>query len=358
MCKKCFHVSLLLLSAALFSNVSGQGINPGDWTVLSEANTKGVLTDTVFQGKPCVKLDGRNISAIWNKKPALKNFRLELDIAGTETMGTVMAGIGFHAKDEQNYQFLYYRTSFGGTDEAIQYIPIYNGALSWVFSGAYQAAADIHTDQWFHAAIEVRGRNLKVFTNGKAKPDMNITLLPAAADRGSILLRSMFGAAYFANLNYRELPEGITDWEISDQQPAGVAYGYDQVKKVQHWRKINETGDDYVNLCRYFTIPEGTVFARHMIHVDSAESKLLSFDFTGTIRILLNGKEIYQYDKYKLTRVEAGTYRTKLSLQKGKNELVFITQGDGFIFGKGYNSLGRLQHQNWGFIADLQTLRQ
>lgn len=357
MFKMLLQASIWLLGTVVFSNASGQGINLADWTVLSDVNAKTTLTDTVFQGKSCVKLDGKNIAAIWNKKAVLKNFRLELDLAGAETMGTVMAGIGFHVSDERNYQLLYYRTAYGGTNEAIQYIPIYNGALSWVFSGAWQASADLQTMRWFHVAIEVQGRNLKVFTNNSAKPDLNITLRQSEADRGSILLRSMFGTAYFANLRYRELPEGITDWEISDQLPAGVAYGHEQVKKMKHWRKINETSDDYVNLCRYFKHPEGTLFARHAIRADSIENKMLHFDFTGTLRILLNGKELFHYDKNKLERVEADTYRIRLPLQKGNNELVLITQGDGFIFGKGYNSLGRLQHQNWGFIAGLTNLQ-
>lgn len=351
--KLCIQGTVWLLAATLFSKTSAQGFSLAGWSVLSEEHKNPPLADTVFQGKPCVKLDGKTIAGIWNPALHLKNFRLELDIAGT-----VMPGIGFHASDEQNYQFLYFRPGYGGTIEAIQYIPIYNGALSWVFYGAYQATAGIHKLEWFHAAIEVRGNHLKVFTNNNPKPDMDITLLPTAANRGSLLLRTMFGPAYFANLSWRELPESITSWEISDALPAGVTYGYEQVKKVQHWKKIQEPGDEYINLCRYFSVPEGTVIARHTLQADSAVNKLLHFDFTGTLRIWLNGEEIFSYDKYNLERVEAGTYRTRLSLRKGSNELVFITQGDGFIFGKGYNSLGRLQHQNWGFIAGIENMRQ
>lgn len=346
MIKNIFVLCLSLLGASLFSTLSAQNIHLQDWTALSEDNLKTPATDTIFLGKPCVKLDGHSVAAIWDKKANLKNFRLELDIAGS-----VMPGIGFHASDQQNYQFLYFRPGYGGTIEAVQYIPIYNGALSWVFYGAYQASADIHRLQWFHAAIEVRGDNLKVFTNGNARADMDIRMQHTEAERGSVLLRTMFGEAYFANLSYRELPEVITDWEISEPLPAGQSYGNDEVKQVKRWRAINEPGDDYVNISRYFQKLEGTVIARHMIHTDSAVNKSLFFDFTGTMHVLLNGREIYQYDKNKLERVEAGTYCTRLSLQKGNNELVFITQGDGFIFGKGYNSLGRLQHQNWGFIA-------
>jgi len=351
MLKKLLRFQLWLIVTAICTKSSAQGLTLTDWTVLSEDNSKTALTDTVFLGKPCVKLDGKSISAIWNKKMTLKNFRMEFDMAGA-----VMSGVGFHAADEQNYQFLYFRPGYGNTIEAIQYIPIYNGALSWVFYGAYQATADIKSMQWFHAAIEVHGDNLKVFTNGSTKPDMDIRMQRTEADRGSILLRTMFGAGYFANVNYRELPDAITDWEISEQLAATTPYSHDQVKKVNQWKKIDESGDDYVNLSRYFKVPEGIVIARHFIHSDSEEKYLLSFDFTGTLHVLLNGKEVFNYDKYKLDRVEAGTFRVMLDLQKGNNELLFITKGDGFIFGKGYNSLGRIQHQNWGFIAGIQKL--
>jgi len=348
MYKNLQFASLLIIAVIMSSKSSGQGINLKEWTALAEENKSALLSDTVFLGKPCVKLDGKTVAAIWNKTAHLKNFRLELDIAGA-----VMPGIGFHVSDEQNYQFIYFRPGYGGTIEAIQYIPIYNGALSWVFYGQYQAVADLHKLEWFHAAIEVRGDNLKVFTNNNQKPDMDIAMLKAEADEGSLLLRTMFGVAYFANLNYRELPEEITDWELSEQLPGGVSYGYDQVKKIKSWKKINEQGDSYVNLCRYFKFPNGTLFARHILHADSATNKLLNFDFIGKLHILLNGKEVFNYEKYLLDRVQQGTLSIKLPLVKGDNELIFITEGDGFIFGKGYNSLGRLQHQNWGFIASI-----
>src|SRR4051812_15421032 len=110
MVKNLFRSTVLLLSSLPFLNTQGQGINLADWRVLSEQNNTAPLTDTIYQDKACVKLDGKALAGIWNKTIALKNFRLELDIAGT-----VMPGIGFHAKDEQNYQFLYFRPGYGGT---------------------------------------------------------------------------------------------------------------------------------------------------------------------------------------------------------------------------------------------------
>jgi len=331
----------------------GQGIHLPDWKVLSEDNKQPDLNDTVFLGKSCVKLDGTQKSAIWNKTISFRNFRMELDVAGA-----VMSGIGFHVKDDQNYQFIYFRPGYGGTEEAVQYIPIYNGALSWVMYGKYQSNADIKKLEWFHASIEVQDNNLKVFTNYNKKPDMDIMMLNTSAAQGGILLRTMFGTSYFANVSIRELPDYVTNWEISEQMPVTTNFEYSQVKKVKVWKKIDEAGDTYVNLCRYFEYPNGMLFARHNIHCESDESRLLNFDFAGKLHILLNGKEIFFYDKFKLDRIEEGTNRIRLNLVKGDNELIFLTEGDGYLFsnGKGYNSLGRLQYQNWGFIASLSKM--
>jgi hypothetical protein len=332
---------------------TGQGINLPDWKVLSEDNKLPELRDTVFLGKSCVKLDGTMKSAIWNQTVSFRNFRMDLDIAGA-----VMSGIGFHVSNDQNYQFIYFRPGYGGTEEAVQYIPVYNGALSWVMYGRYQSDAAIKQLEWFHATIEVRGNNLKVFTNHNKKPDMDITMLNTSASTGSILLRTMFGATYFANVMTRELPDYITDWEISEELPAGSVFDFSQLKKVKNWTKINEPGDDFVNLCRYIEYPSGILYARHMIHCESDQAKSLNFDFAGILHILLNGKEIFFYDKFKLDRLEDGMNRIRLNLLKGDNELIFLTGGDHYIFGngKGYNSLGRLQDQNWGFIASISGM--
>jgi hypothetical protein len=339
-----------LLSHAL--TVCGQSFNKGEWTILSEDDQIGTAIDTVFLGKPCFKLDSKNSAIAWKKGAELENFSIDLDIAGA-----VMSGIGFHVADEQNYQFIYFRPGYGRTVEAIQYIPIYNGALSWVFYGAYQDTADIQSLQWFHETIVVRGNNLKVYTNHNKKPDMDIMLLKTASDKGGILLRTLFGGSYFANIAIRELPHYLTHWEISEQLPPNAAYDYSQVKKMGKWMAIGEAGDQYVNLCRYFENPQGDVFARHNIHADLDGLAAFAFDFTGKMHIWLNGVEIFHYDKYKLDRVEDGTYNVLLNLKKGDNELVLLTEGDGFVFNKGFKTMGRLQHQNWGFIASLMMKR-
>ena len=128
----------IFISCLVSFQVSSQVLNKTEWTVLSEDNIPVQSTDTVFLGKTCIMLDSKHKAVAWKKDTHLENFRIEADIAGA-----VMSGIGFRVKDEQNYQFLYFRPGYGGTEEAIQYIPIYNGALSWVFYSAYQDTADI-----------------------------------------------------------------------------------------------------------------------------------------------------------------------------------------------------------------------
>ena len=349
---------LILLIALISLSTHGQNyndeFNKEKWLAYSENNKPTSLIDTTYKNKLSIKVDSKAQAIVWKKNVNFKNFTMDLDIAGA-----VMSGIGFRVADDQNYQFIYFRPGYGGTQEAIQYIPIYNGALSWVFYNypEYETTADIKSLEWFHATIEVNEDRLKVFVNNSKNPQLDITLLPTKNDSGSILLRSLFGESYFSNITIKELSKPLVEWEISEQLSKNESYSYEEIKNVKTWRKINDTKSDYVNLCRYFEHPNGTVLAKKNIHSEKKQEKILSFDYIGKLQILLNGKEVFNYAKYKLERVFKDTYKLVLNLEKGKNELVFITEGDAFIFGDGFNAMGRKQHQNWGFIAHLADKR-
>ncbi|WP_337042640.1 family 16 glycoside hydrolase [Emticicia sp. 17c] len=340
---------ILCLLVGVSFNLLAQ-VNLKDWQALSENNEPATVTEQTYKDKTCIKLDGKKEAVLINKARTYDNFRIDFDIAAR-----VMAGVGFHTKNEQNYQFLYFRPGYGGTQEAIQYIPIYNGGLSWVMYHypIYEAKTDIASMEWFHATIEVRNKILKVYVNYKKEPDMTLTLLDTDTEKGNILLRSMFGEAYFANVQIQEIPKAMTDWAVSEQLPRDKSYEYADMKKVKNWTKINQKNDEMVNLKRYFEYPDGTVFAKRTIVADTDKSHLLYFDFTGKLQVYLNGKQIFNYTKYKLDRLDPQTNCTVLDLKRGENELVFVVEGDAFFFGKGFNSMGRFQHQNWGFIASL-----
>lgn len=342
---------LLLGTLFLVPRLYGQNSDlTKNWKFYSDTFEPASPDTISFKGKSSIHLDGTTTAVAIREGLEYRNFRMELDIAGTS-----MSGIGFHVKDEQTYQFVYFRPAYGGTEEAIQYIPIYNGGLSWIFYNypTYEKNADIASLEWFHAAIEVKRNRLKVFVNNSETPQMDIQLAEMETDSGELLLRSMFGESYFANISITEPPISLSDWQVSEQLPRKKSYRYDDLNKVKSWKMINDEQNDFVNLIKYFDNPNGVIFAKRTITSESDQQKLLAFDFAGKLKIYLNGDEVFNYGKYKLDRIVKDEYAIALDLQKGDNELVFLTEGDAFLFGEGFNAMGRLQHQNWGFTAQL-----
>ncbi len=337
-------------------------------TIYSENNEKVAYIDTIFKGKKALKLDGKLQSLCILEGITAKNFRIEMDIAGE-----VMSGLGFHVKDGLNYQYVYFRPGLGGTREAIQYIPIYNGALSWVFYNypTYETTADIASLEWFHAAFEVSGNRLKVFVNGQEEPKMDVTLLENTVSGEKLLLRGLFGPSYFANITYQPLSEEnaeikkapktnfLTKWKISQQFPSDTTASYFQhllkkANQLNNWKEIRVPEDPYVNFSRFFEYPKGVLVAKNDIYVENSTHKKLYFDYVGKISIVLNGTELFQNNKIKFERVFDGTFSINLPLNKGNNELIVIAEGDAPFFGEGFRYLGRNQHSNWGFIARLE----
>jgi len=362
-------LTLCLTLSTIFSFCQTSEFEKSKWIILSDDNVVAAFVDTVYKGKQSIILDGQNKAIALRKDLNLKNFRIEMDIAGE-----VMSGLGFHLADEQNYQFIYFRPGLGGTEEAIQYIPIYNGGLSWVFYNypTYETTAEIKQLEWFHVAIEVRGNNLKVFVNNSTTPQMDVSLLNTEVSGGNVLLRSMFGTSYFSNFQFKSLPafeltSNVTsgnhtylrDWYISGQFPRNAQQDFGfflkEAIKSEEWKMISDPDDNYINLCRYFKFPNGIVVAKKHITTTEEGKKSLHFDFVGKLRIYLNGYEMFNYGrKHRFERVFDGTFSITLNMKKGVNELIFITEGDAVNFGEGWNAMGRLQHQNWGFIAKLK----
>ncbi len=336
---------------AFTATAQAQGkITPADWAIFSENYNSTTLEDTLYEGKQSLKLDGKARAVALRKGMRYRNVRVECDMAGR-----VMPGIGFRAKDEQNYHFLYFRPGYGGTREAIQYVPVYNGSLSWVLYNypMYEKTAEIQTLEWFHVVLEVRGAIMRVFVNRSAEPQIEINLMESDFLEGDILFRSMFGESYFANISIIELPQVLDDWQISEQFPRKESLDLDPNTKSATWTKVKPDLGNVINISRYIENPNGVVIAKHALNSETEIDMMLYFDFIGKLKIFLNGKEVFYYEKHKLDRIFSGTERIVLHLNKGDNELKFVSEGDAMIFGQGFNAMGRSQHQNWGFIAEI-----
>jgi hypothetical protein len=182
---------------------------------------------------------------------------------------------------------------------------------------------------------------------------MEINLLETDFAEGEVLLRSMFGESYFANISIAELPDVLSDWQISEQFPRKERLDLDPNTKSSTWTKVKPDLGNIVNISRYIDNPNGVVIAKHNLKAETEKDMILYFDFIGKLKIFLNGEELFYYEKQKLDRIFSGTERIVLHLKKGDNDLKFISEGDAMIFGKGFNAMGRTQHQNWGFVAEV-----
>jgi len=348
-------VWILCLSGITTFAQMGAKVSPNtDWAAFSENDEPAVLKDTIYMGRTCIKLDGRKQAIAVRKDARYKNFRIDCDISGR-----VMSGIGFRGADHQNYHFLYFRPGYGGTREAIQYVPIYNGTLSWVLYNypIYETKADMHALEWFHVTLEVKGEMLKVFVNRSSDPQMEIPLIASDFKDGSLLLRTMFGESYFANVAISELPDPVTDWQLSEPFPRKDHLDLLPTASSAKWTSAQADLAGVLNIARYVSKPDGVVLARHIIRSDTEKDMVLYFDFIGRLKIYLNNQEIFYYEKHKLDRIFSGTERVVLHVKKGDNDLILVSEGDATIFGKGFSAMGRLQHQNWGFIAELGVKR-
>ncbi|MEM9889128.1 MAG: hypothetical protein AAF849_24860, partial [Bacteroidota bacterium] len=178
-----------------------------------------------YKGKEALKLEAHQIVRLQDQK--WKNFTLEMDV-----LGKSMPGLGFRADDLFNYEFLYLRVFAGGKNEALQYAPVFNGALGWQLYNypKYEVIADVTPDEWVHLKVEVFEDNLRVYVGDEKTPNLAIKLLGKNPSTGQLFLKTSFADGYFTNIKIEEsqafqvkpdppiASSYLTEWSISPQQ--------------------------------------------------------------------------------------------------------------------------------------------
>ncbi|MEL6277178.1 MAG: hypothetical protein AAFU03_18910, partial [Bacteroidota bacterium] len=317
-------------------------------------------------------LEKHQIAVLKNEE--FENFTLELDIAGD-----AMPGVGFRVKDLWNYEFLYCRLFANGQEDALQYTPIYNGSMAWQLYNypTYEKIAEVAQQTWIHLKLEVYEDNLRVYVGDVEQPNMEIKLLHEDVATGQILLKTSFADGYFANVVVRELKQGfdveetaplngyLNSWLISPQL-AGNIYSqrqYYQMIETQEadeegWKSVNAESSGIVNIIKYFTHPEKSVFAKTTISSSEDQEVTLHFDYSQALMMVLNDQVIYygyELDSDNFMRMMDGESSISLPLKAGENKLVFWIRSDDqwqeAVDNPPY--LGRSQAMNWGFIARL-----
>lgn len=165
-------------------------VKPADWVVLKNDTLDYALED--YKGRPAFLLkrkvgNFKGASIAYPKSLLFKDGVIELDIA-VPAGKDGFAGIAFRIRDDAHYETLYFRPGSSGTGYAIQYMPKKQQDFDWWhYEGLkYQAKAVLPLDDWFHVRAVVKGRTLKVYLNGAAKPVMVRNDLDPEITTGSV----------------------------------------------------------------------------------------------------------------------------------------------------------------------------
>ena len=270
---------LYFIICTQISNAQSIPLSAEHWKVVDNENNQELdLQVTNYKGKKAIHLGRHEIATV--KDGTYENFVLEMDIAGK-----AMPGIAFRAKDLWNYEFLYLRVFSGGKDDAIQYIPVFNGSHPWQLYNqpVYETTGEFKPQEWIHLKIEVFGKNMRVFVGDKKEPNMGVKLLQNEVDKGAVFLKTSFAEAYFSNIEITPLEKPfqikpvksnytyLTQWNISEQVDGNIHSQsqyfrwLDDAEKNHKWQTIEADKTGIVNLAKYYKKPEKAVFAKTKI---------------------------------------------------------------------------------------------
>lgn len=365
-----FLIFNLVFASALYAQSDKDKIEftPDRWSYWDNDGNKISKTTELYKKINSIDLQNNEIALLENKK--VENFRIELDIAGAG-----MAGIGFRGSDFFNYELVYFRITSGGTNAAIQYVPVYNGSTGWMLyaPSLYGGTANYYEDEWFHVAIEVANKNLKVFVNNSATPNLEIKLLHDDLKKGSLFLKSEFSSCHFANVKLKDAPKDkstekansntnqyLTNWQTSEQftfNESMAFWAYPRVEQeLKGWQAAQADENGIVNLSKYFKHPQQTVAASISLNAKDTLTKKFLFDYTYSIVIALNSRIIFsgkEMDNFGV--MQDDEQAIDLHLQKGDNQLIIYLTGDADLYGNQKKYQGRIQAFNWGFVARLSN---
>ena len=158
------------------------------WTLL---NVDAEPVDTA--GRPALHLvshgDSANgiIGLALPKGEVLRTGVVELDLKGKSLRGNSFLGIAFNVTDARQFEAIYFRPFNFNVDppfrdRAVQYISW--PANTWEVlrkgrPGQFEArVANVpDADDWFHARIEIKAREVRVFVNGAGEPSLVVERL-------------------------------------------------------------------------------------------------------------------------------------------------------------------------------------
>jgi len=306
----------------------------------------------------------------------LKDGIIEFDFIGTTPKSSAVEVV-FRAASQRDYEKIYCRLQNSGLQEAVQYMPVIGGTGPWRLYKQEQGRVDF-VEGWNHLQLVLQGTGAQLFINDSPEPALSVDHLRNQAQRGMIGFTALGQGVLVANFRYAELTPSN---RIEDNKPAAgqIAYNWEVIplpesdleKPFERFAWMQEAGetvatevDGLLNLIRYrahCTLNQqfNAAASRLTIQSEDVMEETLKFGFFKRIQIFLNGESLLWAELPSRDEVVSEfqgssdgwvrmmrTNELTLPLQKGRNELIVLSEGEGF--GK---------YDNWGLYAELADIK-
>lgn len=313
-----------------------------DWEITGQ---EAELVD--YLGKAALRLKGGN--AILTSVE-LQDGVIDFDIAVSEIRG--FSGARFRLREGGNFEHFYIRPHQSGNPDANQYTPVFNGVSGWqLYHGKdYATPVEYRFDDWMHIKIVFQGSRAEIYVDSD-EPTVLVPELKQSITAGGVGLDSNSTVpAYFANFEVSPLPTDysfteterdatpidenmIKSWRVSDvfshTDLIGATELGDPFVNGREWTRLSAEPTGITNLARVQGIGQDrdTAIARVMVRSDSDQIKGLSFGYSDTVSVFVNGRALYSGSNLYMSRDYRylGTIglfdKVYLPLKAGENEV-------------------------------------
>ena len=325
-----------------------------------------------YKGVKAIRLNENSGSMIY-KDLNFMNGTIEFDVEVNQAQP--FPTIYFHWQNKDETEHVYLRTGAAthkNAFDAVQYASIIKGVNLWDLQHEFQSAADIKIGEWNHVKIIVSGKQLRVYVNNPAEPNLEVPCMEGNTSEGKIGIGTGFpGQAVFANLIVRPneteklSPEPgaditrhdtryIRNWKVST--PDSLQYGREVngfmlPKSDSGWETIDAERRGLVNLSRKFggSNYRRAVWLKATIKSESNQVQELKLGFSDEVWVFINQRPVYvdkniYYQNMRKSpngRISLDNCSFQLPLVKGDNQLLIAVANDFY---------------GWGIMARLENL--
>lgn len=281
-----------------------------------------------------------------------RNVVIEFDVAFPDDYCNV--GLRFRGQDENNYENFYLRAHESGTNQSMQYTPVFNGYSGWQLYAGYNyngRTTYFRKNDWIHVRMAVFDDWMEVYIDDMENLALHVFDLKHNIADGYISMWTD-NTAYFSNFRIKEVesydfyydrqpkptpPHGtITNWDLSAPfSPQKITAEF--VDSLLY-EKVNCEYNGLVNIAKYTPSINGenTILARVKLVADQILRKSIQFGYSDIGKIYLNGEIVYDGQNMFQSRDDdfRGTIgyfeRIYLELLEGENSLWFeVTENFG-----------------------------